>query len=91
MAKAKIDQPPENWDRLFANVGQLGHDHDGGCRRPGQCATFATCVRCMHVPVQISFTADLTRHTYQNISRPRIRRQSRAFEREILKRPASSD
>jgi flavin reductase (DIM6/NTAB) family NADH-FMN oxidoreductase RutF len=63
----KIDQPPELWDRLFANVGQLAMittiDRDGRVNA----ATFATCVRVVHDPVHISFTTSLHKDTYHNI------------------------
>lgn len=68
MNKDKIDQPPENWDRLFANVGQLAMITTVDAAGRVNAATFATCVRCTHIPVQISFAADLTRHTYRNIA-----------------------
>ena len=87
MAREKIDQPPENWDRLFANVGQLGMVTTMDAAGKVNAATFATCVRCMHIPVQISFTADLTRHTYKNILETReFVVNLAAFEREILEK-----
>jgi flavin reductase (DIM6/NTAB) family NADH-FMN oxidoreductase RutF len=87
MAKQKIDQPPENWDRLFANVGQLAMITTVNSEGCINAATFATCVRCMHIPVQISFTTDLARHTYQNIvATGEFVVNLAAFEREVLEK-----
>jgi flavin reductase (DIM6/NTAB) family NADH-FMN oxidoreductase RutF len=64
---SKIDQPPELWDRLFANVGQLAMitsvDGDGRVNA----ATFATCVRVVHDPVHIAFTTSTYKDTWRNI------------------------
>jgi flavin reductase (DIM6/NTAB) family NADH-FMN oxidoreductase RutF len=87
MASQKIDQPPENWDRLFANVGQLAMITTVDSAGRVNAATFATCVRCMHIPVQIAFTADDTRHTTKNILETgEFVVNLAAFERDILEK-----
>jgi flavin reductase (DIM6/NTAB) family NADH-FMN oxidoreductase RutF len=87
MTIEKIDQPPEHWDRLFANVGQVAMITTGDREGRINAATFATCVRCTHLPVQISFAAEPTRHTYQNILKTReFVVNLAAFEREILEK-----
>ena len=87
MARQKIDQPPENWDRLFANVGQLAMITTVDSAGRVNAATFATCVRCMHIPVQIAFTADDTRHTTKNILETgEFVVNLAAFERDILEK-----
>jgi flavin reductase (DIM6/NTAB) family NADH-FMN oxidoreductase RutF len=87
MARDKVDQPSENWDRLFANVGQLAMITTIDAAGKINAATFATCVRCVHIPVQIAFTADLTRHTYQNIlNTGEFVVNLAAFERDLLEK-----
>ena len=68
MQKAKVDQPPEHWDRLFASPGILGIvttvDREGRINA----GSFATVVRVVHDPVQIAFTANSSgRDTYDNM------------------------
>src|SRR5215211_1719801 len=87
MKAKKIDQPPEYWDRLFANVGQVALITTVDGKDRINAATFATCVRCTHLPVQISFAAEPTRHTYQNILETRqFVVNLAAFERELLEK-----
>jgi flavin reductase (DIM6/NTAB) family NADH-FMN oxidoreductase RutF len=64
---SKIDRPPETWDRLFANVGQLAMitSVDAGGRV--NAATFATCVRVVHEPVHIAFTTSTYKDTWRNV------------------------
>src|SRR5262245_60573451 len=63
----KIDRPPETWDRLFANVGQLAMitsvDPDGRVNA----GTFATCVRVVHEPVHVAFTTSTYKDTWRNV------------------------
>lgn len=92
MTPTKIDQPPEHWDRLFANVGQLAMittvDKEGNVNA----ATFATCVRVMHKPVEIAFTTTIStdrlpKDTYENIEATKeFVVNLAAFEQEILEK-----
>jgi flavin reductase (DIM6/NTAB) family NADH-FMN oxidoreductase RutF len=66
-ASTKIDQPPELWDRLFANVGQLAMITTIGADGKVNAATFATCVRVVHEPLHIAFTTSLPKDTYRNV------------------------
>jgi flavin reductase (DIM6/NTAB) family NADH-FMN oxidoreductase RutF len=63
----KIDAQPETWDRLFANVGQLAIITTVDGAGNVNAATFATCVRVVHDPVQIAFTTSLPKDTWQNL------------------------
>jgi flavin reductase (DIM6/NTAB) family NADH-FMN oxidoreductase RutF len=63
----KIDQPPELWDRLFANVGQLAMITSADGEGRVNAATFATCVRVVHEPVHIAFTTSTYKDTWRNI------------------------
>jgi flavin reductase (DIM6/NTAB) family NADH-FMN oxidoreductase RutF len=64
---ALISQPEKYWDRLFAPAGHVAIitsiDREGGVNA----ASFATCVRIVHNPVQIAFTTSLSGHTRENI------------------------
>ena len=64
---ALISQPEKYWDRLFAPAGHVAivtsTDRDGRINA----ASYATCVRIVHNPVQIAFTTSLAGHTRENI------------------------
>lgn len=86
-ATEKIDAKPETWDRLFANVGQLGVittvDGEGNVNA----ATFATCVRVVHEPVHIAFTTSLYKDTYKNVQETgQFTVNLPSFDREILEK-----
>ena len=83
----KIDQPPELWDRLFANVGQLAMittvDREGRVNA----ATFATVVRVVHEPLHISFTTSLHKDTYRNVKETgQFTVNLASFERALLEK-----
>jgi flavin reductase (DIM6/NTAB) family NADH-FMN oxidoreductase RutF len=83
----KLDQPPETWDRLFANVGQLAMitSVDGAGRV--NAATFATCVRVVHEPVHIAFTTSTYKHTWRNVQATgQFTVNLAAFERPLLEK-----
>ena len=64
---ALISQPEKYWDRLFAPAGHVAIitsvDREGRVNA----ASYATCVRIVHNPVQIAFTTSLAGHTRENI------------------------
>ena len=65
--KKKIDAPIRTWDRLFANVGQLAMITTVDAEGRVNAATFATCVRVVHDPVQIAFTTSTYKDTWKNV------------------------
>ena len=66
-AATLVSQPEKYWDRLFAPAGHVAIvtsiDEEGRTNA----ASYATCVRIVHNPVQIAFTTNLTGHTRENI------------------------
>ncbi len=62
-----VSQPEKYWDRLFAPGGHCAIittvDKEGRVNA----ASYATCVRIVHNPVQIAFTTSLTGHTGENL------------------------
>lgn len=66
-AAALISQQEKYWDRLFAPAGHAAIvtsiDREGRVNA----ASYATCVRIVHNPVQIAFTTSLAGHTRENI------------------------
>jgi flavin reductase (DIM6/NTAB) family NADH-FMN oxidoreductase RutF len=62
-----VSQPEKYWDRLFAPAGHVAIvtsiDREGRVNA----ASYATCVRIVHNPVQIAFTTSLGGHTRENI------------------------
>lgn len=64
----KLDQPPEKWDRLFAPSSCLAMiitmDRAG---RPNA-ASYGTCTRVAHGPVDIAFTANVGSDNANNIA-----------------------
>jgi flavin reductase (DIM6/NTAB) family NADH-FMN oxidoreductase RutF len=67
MPARKIEQPPEKWDRLFANVGQLTLTTTVDAQGRVNAATHATCVRVVHEPCMIAITTNTFKDTYQNV------------------------
>lgn len=87
MPVEKIDQPPERWDRLFANVGQLAMITSIDAEGRVNAATFATVVRAVHEPVHIAFTTSTYKHTYKNIQETgQFVVNLAAFERPLLEK-----
>ena len=83
----KIDAPARTWDRLFANVGQLAMITTIDSQGRVNAATFATCVRAVHDPVQIAFTTSDYKHTYLNIKETgQFTVNLPSFEREMLEK-----
>lgn len=83
----KIDAPVRTWDRLFANVGQLAMITTVDKNGLVNAATFATCVRAVHDPVQIAFTTSLYKHTYLNIKETgQFTVNLPSFEKEMLEK-----
>jgi flavin reductase (DIM6/NTAB) family NADH-FMN oxidoreductase RutF len=66
-AATLVSQPEKYWDRLFAPGGHVAIvtsiDKEGRVNA----ASYATCVRIVHNPVQIAFTTSLAGHTRENI------------------------
>lgn len=67
MSDDLVYQPEKYWDRLFAPSGHVAIitsvDEEGRVNA----ASYATCVRIVHNPVQIAFTTSLTGHTGANV------------------------
>lgn len=64
---AKIDVPPERWDRVFAPSSCLATittvDRDGRVNA----ASYGTCTRVCHDPVYVAFTTGEGKDTYNNV------------------------
>ena len=80
-----VYQPEKYWDRLFAPGGHVAIvtsvDEDGRVNA----ASYATCVRIVHNPVQIAFTTSAGGHTSANIEATgQFVVNLPAFERRIL-------
>ena len=62
-----VSQPEKYWDRLFAPAGHCAIvttvDKEGRVNA----ASYATCVRIVHNPVQIAFTTNPAGHTAENL------------------------
>ena len=82
-----VYQPEKHWDRLFAPGGHVAIitsvDEDGRVNA----ASYATCVRIVHNPVQIAFTTSATGHTGANVKATgQFVVNLPAFERSILEK-----
>jgi flavin reductase (DIM6/NTAB) family NADH-FMN oxidoreductase RutF len=82
-----VQQPEKYWDRLFAPGGHAAMittaDRDGRVNA----ASYATCVRIVHKPVQIAFTTSSTGDTVRNINDTgQFVVNLPQFEREILEK-----
>ena len=62
-----VSQPEKYWDRLFAPAGHVAIVTSIDKEGRTNAASYATCVRIVHNPVQIAFTTNLTGHTRENI------------------------
>jgi flavin reductase (DIM6/NTAB) family NADH-FMN oxidoreductase RutF len=87
-----VSQPEKYWDRLFAPGGHCGIvttvDKDGRVNA----ASYATCVRIVHNPVQIAVTTNPAGHTAENLlATGSFVVNLPQFERDILERCAWSD
>jgi flavin reductase (DIM6/NTAB) family NADH-FMN oxidoreductase RutF len=63
----KISPPRKVWDRLFATPGILGLITTVDAKGAVNTGAYATCLRAVHNPVQISFVTDDTNDTNLNI------------------------
>jgi flavin reductase (DIM6/NTAB) family NADH-FMN oxidoreductase RutF len=66
-AATLVSQPEKYWDRLFAPAGHVAIVTSIDKEGRTNAASYATCVRIVHNPVQIAFTTNLTGHTRENI------------------------
>jgi flavin reductase (DIM6/NTAB) family NADH-FMN oxidoreductase RutF len=84
---AIVQQPEKYWDRLFAPGGHAAIvttvDRDGRVNA----ASYATCVRIVHKPVQIAFTTSQTGDTARNVQETgQFVVNLPSFERDILEK-----
>ena len=63
----KIAPPRKYWDRLFATPGILGLVTTVDAKGAVNTGAYATCLRAVHNPVQVSFVTDDTNDTCLNI------------------------
>ena len=63
----KIDVPEEHWDRLYSPVACVVSITTADNEGRTNAASFATCVRVVHEPTSIAFTADKDKDTYHNV------------------------
>ena len=87
MADTVVYQPEKYWDRLFAPGGHVAIittvDQEGRVNA----ASYATCVRIVHNPVQIAFTTSIAGHTGANVkATSQFVVNLPAFERSILEK-----
>ena len=69
MANAqKLDQPPEKWDRLFAPSSCLAMITTVDREGRANAASYGTCTRVAHGPVDIAFTANVGSDNANNIA-----------------------
>ena len=82
-----VSQPERYWDRLFAPGGHCAIVTSIDQQGRINAASYATCVRIVHNPVQIAFTTSLTGHTSENIrATNEFVVNLPSFEREILEK-----
>jgi flavin reductase (DIM6/NTAB) family NADH-FMN oxidoreductase RutF len=63
----KIDQPPRNWDRIFAPSSCFAMITTVDSQGRPNAASFGTCTRVNHEPVYIAFTTSVGRDTANNV------------------------
>ena len=68
LAPHVVQQPEKYWDRLFAPGGHAAMITSVDANGRVNAASYATCVRIVHKPVQIAFTTSNTGHTGKNIA-----------------------
>ena len=82
-----VSQPEKYWDRLFAPGGHCAIVTTVDLEGQINAASYATCVRIVHNPVQIAFTTSLTGHTGENVrATGEFVVNLPSFEREILEK-----
>src|ERR1700710_1221511 len=62
-----VSQPEKYWDRLFAPGGHAAMITTVDKAGRVNAASYATCVRIVHKPVQIAFTTSETGDTHKNL------------------------
>jgi len=67
-ATQKLDQPPEKWDRLFAPSPCLAMITTIDAQGRANAASYGTCMRVAHGPVDIAFTANIGSDNANNIA-----------------------
>ena len=83
----KISPPRKLWDRVFATPGILALITTVDAKGNVNAAAFATCVRSVHNPLQISFVTDKTNHTWENIEETgQFVVNLPSFDRELLEK-----
>ena len=65
--KKVVQQPEKYWDRLFAPGGHAAMITTVDQQGRVNAASYATCVRITHKPVQIAFTTSQIGDTFQNL------------------------
>jgi flavin reductase (DIM6/NTAB) family NADH-FMN oxidoreductase RutF len=65
--KSVVQQPEKYWDRLFAPGGHAAMITTVDAQGRVNAASYATCVRIVHKPVQIAFTTSQTGDTGRNL------------------------
>jgi flavin reductase (DIM6/NTAB) family NADH-FMN oxidoreductase RutF len=63
----KLEQPPKFWDRLFAPSSCLAMITTVDAQGRVNAASYGTCTRVKHEPVQVAFTANTDSHTAANV------------------------
>jgi flavin reductase (DIM6/NTAB) family NADH-FMN oxidoreductase RutF len=63
----KLDQPPQHWDRLFAPSSCLAMITTADAEGRANAASYGTCTRVAHGPVDIAFTAGPDKDTGRNV------------------------
>ena len=82
-----VDQPEKHWDRLFAPGGHVAIITTVDSEGRVNAASYATCVRIVHNPVQIAFTTSAGGHTRDNVEATgQFVVNLPAFERSILEK-----
>jgi len=66
-APAIVQQPEKYWDRLFAPGGHAAMITTADAQGRVNAASYATCVRIVHNPVQIAFTTSQAGDTAHNL------------------------
>jgi flavin reductase (DIM6/NTAB) family NADH-FMN oxidoreductase RutF len=83
----KISPPRKVWDRLFATPGILGLITTVDAKGTVNAGAFATVVRSVHNPLQISFVTDDTNHTCINVNEAKeFVVNLPSFDRELLEK-----
>lgn len=83
----KRDVPMEHWDRLFAPSSCLVMITTVNCEGQINAASFGTCTRVCHDPVNIAFTVGAGKDTYRNVlDTQEFVVNVPSFDREILEK-----